>query len=893
MSTLRRLVVKLLHTLRPSRGDQDAVREYEAHVALVEDELVRRGTARDEAHRTAKQVVGPATAVTAAHRDARGYPLLLDTVRDIRHAARMLRRAPAHTTAVLITVALMVTVAATMSAVLHGVLLSPLPYPVPDRLVRIWERHEGATPVFPGAYASDLTYRALVDAALPSIEDVGAFQHRSHTMSGPHGSEQLEGAGLTPSLPRLLRLTPSLGRFFLDDEASAGSRPVAVLGHRLWQRHFWAARDVLGKTIVLDSVGHEIIGVAPPTFVFPEADTDVYTPLDITRPEGNNLGMTSVIARLSSDATPERVAGEATNVARATDRPMVADVLFGKGGPVVVHVQRLDAQMTAAVRPALLTLGTAVLLLLVVACANVANLSVAHALGRRHELNIRMSLGATRLRLLRQVMVENLGLCLVGAGIGGCLGMLLLEALPRVLPESFPRLSAVRLHWSFLAAALLSALTIASLSAIAAVRELSRGGLATRDGGSRTVAAGRSRLRQGLLVVESALAVVLLIGAVLLLRSFAALMGVDAGYDPTQTVTATLHLPGSPPEADASASRTRRHALAENLLERLRAHPGVTVAGIGTVAPFGGSIARFGFELPGTSGPNGRPVIAYALYSAVTSGYIEALGMRVLDGRSLTLDDHAASTRAMLVNETFARTYFDDGRPVVGRQYEGMLGDDATVVEVVGVVADVLPVRLDAEPEAHIYLAAGGPFELRGMALVIRTSHPTGRVLEDIRAMVTSVDTDAAVDNLGPLETKLAASVATPRAIMLLLAGFSGLALVLAVAGLYGVLSHMVATRSRELGIRAALGARRRALIGMVVRQGLGVTIVGLLAGMAVAAMVVRVLQSQLFGVRPLDPVSFAVAPAILLVCALAACVLPARRAAAVDPADALRSPSP
>lgn len=893
MSALRRLVIRLWHTLRPSRGDQEAAREYEAHVALVEDDLLRQGIAADEAHRVARHLVGPAAAVTAVQRDARAYPQVLDVVRDIRHGVRMLRRAPAHTTAVLITVALMVTVAATMSAVLHGVLLSPLHYPDPDRLVRIWERHEGATPVFPGAYASDLTYRALVDAALPSIEAVGAFQHRSHTMSGPLGGEQLQGAGLTPSLPRLLRLTPSLGRFFVDDEAETGGRPVAVLGHRLWLRHFGAARDVLGQTIVLDGIGHEIIGVAPPSFDFPEADTDVYTPLHIARPEGNNLRLTSVIARLSADATPDRVAAEGTAIAQATERPMVADVLFGKGSPVVVHVQRLDAQMTAEVRPALLTLGAAVLLLLVVACANVANLSVAHALGRRHELTIRMSLGATRLRLLRQIMVENLGLCLIGAGVGSGLGVLLLRALPRVLPESFPRLGAVGVRWPFVVSALLSALLIASLSALTAVRELTRCGLTTTDAGSRTVAAGRSRLRQGLLVVESALAVVLLVGTVLLLRSFAALMGVDAGYDPAHTVTATIHLPPAPSGADDTASRTRRQVLAADLLERLRAYPGVTAAGIGTMAPFSGSIARFGFELPGTADAGGRPIIAYALYSAVTADYIEALGMRVLDGRSLTREDEAASTRAMLVSETFARTYFDDGRPIVGRQYTGMLGDRGTVVEVVGVVADVLPIRLDAEPEAHIYVAAGGPFDLMGMTLVVRTERPSGRLLEDIRAMVASVDADAAVDNLAPLETKLAASVATPRAITLLLAGFSGLALVLAIAGLYGVLSHMVATRSRELGIRAALGARRRVLIAMVVRQGLAVTIVGLLTGMAIAALLVRGLQSQLFGVQPLDPVSFAVAPAILLVSAFAACVLPARRAAAVDPADTLRSPSP
>lgn len=886
MSAWRRLIARLFHTARPFRGDWDAAREYEAHLALVEDDLVRRGRSRDDARRGARLVVGSPVATMAAHRDARGFPLLLDAVRDARHAVAILRRTPAHTTAVLLTVALMVTVASTMSAVLHGVLLSPLPYPDPDHLVQVWERHEGATPIFPGAYASGLTYHALRDAALPSVVDLGAYQYRDRTMSTAHASERLHGAALTPSLPRVLGVTPRLGRFFLDEESSPkGGMPVAVLGHGLWVRHFNASSDVLGRPIVLDGVAHEIVGVAPSTFVFPRTETEIYTPLHIERPAGSTFSVTTAIARLAPGATAERVAREATTIARTTSRPTAADAYFGKGGPVVVHVQRLDAHTTAAVRPALLTLGAAVLLLLVVACANVANLSVAHALGRRHELGIRMSLGATRLRLLRQVMVEHLGLCLVGAGAGSGVGLLLLRALRHLLPESFPRLTSVRLDWPFVGAALLCALTIATLSALAAVRELTRRGLTTPDTPSRTVATGGSRLRHGLLVVESALAVVLLVGAVLLLRSFAALMGVDAGYVPAQAITATLHLPAAPGTAPEAVAARREH-VARELLGRLRAHAGVTAAGIGTMAPFDGSMGRVAFRLPGTVGPDGGPVVAQTAYSVVTSGYVEALGMRLLDGRSLTPEDHAAATRAMLVNETYARMYYDDGRGVVGRQYTR---DDGTVVEVVGVVGDVLPTRLDIDAEAHIYMAQGGPFDMRGMTLVVRSGQPTGRLLDDIRAMVSAVDADVAVDNLGPLETKLAASVATPRAIMLLLVGFSGVALLLAVAGLYGVLSHMVAARSRELGIRAALGAQRCTLIAMVVRQGLGVTIAGLLAGIAASALLVRGLQSQLFGVQPLDPVSFVVAPAILLAAALAACVLPARRAASADPATTFR----
>ena len=894
---LRRLVRRLRESILTERGDLEAAREYESHLALLEEDLRAQGLRADEARRVAVGRIGAATSVQALQREARGLPWLTDARHDLRHASRMLMRAPAHTLAVLVTVAGMVALAAAGSAVFHGVLLRPLPYDAPDRLVRVWERHEDTAPVFPGAHGTDLTYHALREADLPSFDGIGAFQHRVHTVSGPQGSRQIDGAALTPSLPGVLRLVPRLGRFFLDSEAN-GTTHVAVLGHGLWQRSYGGAADVVGQTIVADGVAHEIVGVAPEGFAFPETDTELYTPLHMPRPTGNNLALISLVARLAPPASAAQAAEQATTVARTLPRPMVAEVLFGKGGPVRVHVQQLGAQMTAAVRPALLTLGAAVLLLVVVACANVATLSVAHALGRRHEVHIRLSMGATRPRLVRQVLTEHLALCSMGAAVGTALGVLLLRALPRLLPASFPRLETLQVDWPFVAAALTCTLVIAAVSALAAVRELSSDqGVGHRATASRTVAAGQSRLRQSLLAVESAVAVVLLVGAALLLRSFVTLMDVDAGYDPAHAVTATLHLPGDARAARSRtspehlATRARVETLASHLLERLRAHPDVAAAGVGTVVPFGGSLARYGFELPGTAGPDGKTVVAYAMSSIVSEGYFEALGMRLLEGRTVAMADRTAAVRAMVVNETFVRTYFDDGRPVVGRQYTGMLGDEGTVVEVVGVVRDVRHVRLDESPEPHIYLAAGGPFHLQDLALVVRTGEATGRLLEDIRALAIAVDPDVAVDNLGTLDAKVSASVATRRTIVSLLTGFAGLALLLSVTGLYGTLAHAVTTRSRELGIRAALGARRGNLIAMVVRQGVGVTTCGLLLGLVVSGLLGRTLESQLYGITPADPLSYIAAPLLLLAAALAACILPARRAARTNPALLLSTP--
>jgi putative ABC transport system permease protein len=394
-------------------------------------------------------------------------------------------------------------------------------------------------------------------------------------------------------------------------------------------------------------------------------------------------------------------------------------------------------------------------------------------------------------------------------------------------------------------------------------------------------------VRRILLVVEAALAVVLVIGATLLARSFIRLVHVDAGYDAANGLTADLYVVG------ATDNAKRNSQLAVSTVERLRAIPGVRAAGAGNMVPFGGILSGASFALPGMTTLNGRPVVARAFQAIVTPGYAEALGMRLQEGRFFRPEDTTSAIHPLLVNDVFAKTYFTDGRPVTGRRFIGlfprMLGRSDAVFDVVGVVKNVLT-GLDAPPQPQIYLVQGGGFDMGHAALVVKTESDPVDVAPVMREIVRQLEPGATLDRLGPLADKVASSVGQPRFAAFVLITFSVLALVLAATGLYGVLSYNVAQRRREIGVRAALGAAPSDLVRMVLREGLTVTVIGLVVGAAVAAVSMRAISSVLFGVTPLDSVAFSIGPLLLLVVACAACVIPARRAASIDPSRALRA---
>jgi putative ABC transport system permease protein len=816
-------------------------------------------------------------------------------VRDVRGALRMLATHRAFAAAAVLTVALAVGGTSAVFGVVYGVLLRPLPYPEPERLVRLWEVHPGAREPLPGAKLSGPTYRAW-SAKAETIQDVAGFGGRDYTITLAGRAQRVRGTRVTPALFRLLGVAPGRGRFFDEADAQPGAPPAVVLSDGCWRDRFGGDPGAIGRTLSIDGVLHDIVGVAPPGFAFPEQEVglrddrqaiSLYTPFAVqATPGATAVDYTEAIARLKPGVTAARAEAEGTAHARAVERPM-ADLVFGKGEAVEVRVRSLVDQMTMGVRPALEVLAAAVTLVLLVACANLANLFLSRGCDRARELAVRAAIGASRARLAQQLVVESFVIALIGGGLGLLAAWVITGAIPAVAPEDFPRLDQIRVDGRLVAVAAFAAMVVGMLSGIVPAVRGGRADLALPlRGGAHGGNPSGTRLRRLILGLEAAFAVVLLVGACLLARSFVTLLSVDGGYDAAGVLTADVRLDGD--ETDANTSRV---ALA--IVERLRETPGVRAAGAGDMAPFGSMLSRFGFRLPDVSDANGAPVVATSLRAIVTPGYAEALGMRVREGRHLRSGDATSASRAILVNATFAGTYFTDGRPVVGRRFVGLfprwLGADAAV-EVVGVVDDMLPADLDGRRQAQIFVAQGGKAQIGHLTLVVKGDGDASALAPIVQTVVRQVAPGATLERMGPLADKVAGSVAAPRFTTAVLTSFAALALGLAATGLFGALTYDIAQRRREIGVRMALGATRGDVVLMVLREGLTASGTGLVAGMVLAALGTRAMAGALFGVTPLDPVAFAAAPLILFGVACLACWTPARRAVATDPVDALRA---
>jgi putative ABC transport system permease protein len=807
--------------------------------------------------------------------------------REVRQTLRWMVRQKGFTAAACLTLALGIGANTAIFSVVYGVLLKPLPYADPDRLVQVSEEHPGANAPLRGAYLSDVTLESWAPA-LRTLEGLAPYSEEVYTV-GRENPVRLPGAAVAPSLFPLLRVAPAAGRFFTPEEALEGADGVVVLGHAFWRERLGGSPEAIGRSLFVEGRPRLVVGVAPPGFAFPSPDTELWMPHVIPRPENpqqRGIWVFSAVGRLKPGATPLQAAAEGTAAARAVPRPIPADLLFGKGGPVEVRVRPLVEEMTASIRPALLVLAAAIGLVLLIACANVSNLFLARSIARQRELAVRAALGADRGRLAGQLLTESLVLSLCGGALGLLLAWGLIRAVPVLAPDNLPRLEEIQLDSRVLAFAATAAVFAGLLSGLAPIEHLLRHGPANllNDGGHRATGTAGKALRGGLLVAEAALAVILLVGAGLLARSFVRLLQVDGGYDPDHVLTAQVFLPTGEDEAP------RRAEAVSTLLTRLEALPGVAAAGVANMAPLGTMTMIMRFELPG--GPGGEPVPGQADAWGVTPGFARALGLRVKSGRFLEAGDLTSGTQAVVVNEELVRQYLSDGKPVVGRRIPGLFGDRGKITEIVGVVGNVLKDGPRRPPRPQIYRVAGlssidafqQPF------LLIRTTGDPLALAADLRRLVREIEPRAALDNVDLLENRLSASVAQPRFAALVLAVFAVLALALAATGLYGVLSYNVSQRRREMGIRAALGATRAGLQRLVLREGLALTAAGLAIGLGAALGVTRLMASLLFGVTPLDAVSFAAAPLALLGVAAAACLIPARRAAAADPAESLRS---
>ena len=807
---------------------------------------------------------------------------------DLRYALRLFYRQRAFALLVVAIMALGIGATTTLFSVTYGVLMQPLPWPAADRLVLLEETRAGNRPRF-GAF-SNAAYLAWRDRA-DTIEALAAWAPRTVTLAGAGDAERVRIAAATASLFPLLGVRPLLGVVFTEDDERESDVRVVVLSEALWRQRFAGSPDALDRVLELDGQPHRVVGVLPDGAAFPDRDTRAWVPFRVPPATGNQLSLFNAVARLGPGVTPRQAADEATARGRfAPDTGMTTMAIFGGTGPIEVAVRPLQDALTAHVRRPLLVLLAAVFLLLLAATANVASLQLARATARRRELAIRAALGAGTVRVMRQLLTESavLGIC---GGIGGLLvSFLLHRSLPSLLPADFPRAAEVGLRpvvVLFALAVAMATSVIFGLLPARRIRRINLTGSLTEDAGAPVgtgTRSGLARLRLAIMVGQVAIACVLLIGASLLARSVVAMVRADRGYDPAGLLTARLSLPASAYPAE------RRHALLVQILDRLANAPGVSAAAFTSELPLtpGGSTSAF--TMPSRAA-DGAPVSVQASPRIVSPGAFRALNLRIVEGRAFTEQDTETSQPVVIVNRTFARRHLGDR--AIGARLPMGVGyiTDSVEATVVGVADDVRYLTAASQPEIYYsYRQFRQRLPVSVVTLLLRTDGAPASLAGLLRTAVREADDTLVPDAVMSMEDRVLVSVARPRLYAVLLGGFAVCALAIAAVGLFAVLSYTVGQRSRELAVRAALGARRGDLVRMVVAQALGVAGAGIIAGVAGSALASRAIGALLYGITPYDLPTYAGVPAMLIVIALLACIAPARRAAGLDPWRLLRA---
>jgi predicted permease len=818
-------------------------------------------------------------------------------LQDIRYALRLLRRQPGYVAVAVLGIALGVGATTTLFSVTYGVLLKPLPWREPDRLVRLEERRGGRTGRIPWTITNG-TYLAWRDSS--TVDAIGGWMSLSSTFSDRGEPERIRLGRLTPTIFTVLDARPQIGRIFTAEDAATRQVDTVLLSHGLWQRRFGGSADVLGRSVSIDYQPYTVVGIMPAEFVFPDRETHAWIPAHIApvhSDDGSRISLQifGAIARMRPGITPAQVAAEGTGRARATRDPgSAALALFGSAEPPTIGATPALDVVVAEVRPAIRVLLAAVLLLFATALASVATIQLARAARRRRDMTVRAALGASTAALARHWLVEST----VVGGIGGALGVawarLLIAALPSILPADFPRAAEITLDWRVAVAsavATLAAIIVCGMvptiqsRRIDLVRSLADDHLAPVGGSLRTPA---TRLRFGIMAAQIAVACVLLIGAGLLGRSLQSLINIDRGYDPANLLTARLPL-------RAGATYATSATMLEAVAERLRALPGVTAASFGNALPLVSAGAMSGFTARLPRDPSTLSQVQ-AFHRTVAPAYFTAMGLRLRAGRLLTDGDTASSQPVLVVNKSFADQYLGE-RPI-GRRLPLNLYRQVEW-EIVGVVDDMKQGGLETagfvrtadalQPEMFSSYRQFGEMRLESIFFVARTAADPTSLAPTVRAIVRDEAPALVLDSVVTMDDRLMSSLSRPRTYALVLAGFAAFALAIATVGLFGVLSYSVGQRSREIGVRTALGAQTADIVGLVLRSGAAITATGLFVGLGVAALLVRLLSHALYGVDPFDPITFIVVPLVLALAAGLACVVPARRAARIDPIRMLR----
>jgi putative ABC transport system permease protein len=874
----------LRNLFRKSRAERELDDEVRAYLGELTVEKMRSGMHYRDACRSAAIELGGVDQVKEAVRQVRRGHMLEELLQDIRYAARTLRKNPGFAAVAVLALALGIGANTAMFSVVYGILLRPLPYPDAERVAVVyvhflpWDNPRGNM-----SMADFLDWKSQTT----SFEDPSLYaaMGQRFDLTGHGASEQLHGASATTGFFTTLRAHPILGRTFLPGEDRPASPRVAVIGASLWRRRFGGRADALGQPITLNGIPCTVVGVMPAGFHFPLADSEVWTNLLLVPPNRRGPFFYRAFGRLKPGVTIQQAQAEANAIGRRIEQanPTAYSHLD-------LPVMSIRDALVGSVRTPLVVMICAVSLVLLIAVVNVANLMLARATVREREMALRLSLGAGRGRLVRQLLTESVLLSGLG-GVAGCaLAYLGIQVLRAANPGNLPRIGEVRLDGAVFAFLLLISLLTGILFGLAPALQSARADLSStlKEGGRGTSGASRQRTRGVLVVSEIALSLMLLVGAGLLLRSLLRLQRVDAGFRgaPERILAMTIS-----PANQRYADEATGIAFYGRLLDRIRQLPGIEAASLSDGLPPDQEGDADSFVIRGAPLPaEGNPVVTV---DTVSPDYFRAMGIAVMQGRAFTEHDGPDSPPVAMVSETFARRFLPGGNPLAQRLKQSGPSLPAPFREIVGVVADVKYTGLDANGQTAYYLPYTQNYTRRTF-LVVRASpsanNDAANLAPMLRREIQAVDKDVVDAYASTLEQAVRYSVARPRFDAILLMLFAGVALLLAVIGIYGVIAYSVAQRTHEIGVRMALGARRASVLSLVLRQGARLAALGIGVGLAGAFAFTRLMRTLLFDTSVQDGFTFAVVAGGLFAVALLASLIPAHRAMRINPVSALRS---
>ena len=873
---------RLRGLFRKRRLDHELEAELRAHLESLTEENIRRGMNPKEAAHAARREFGSVEQTKELYRDQRGLPFLETLLQDARYALRMLRKSPGFTAVVVLTLALGIGANTAIFSVMEAVLLRPVPFPHPEQLAMVWEnvhlphyQNDQNTPA-PGNFA-DWKNRNT------AFSGTAAIGYRSWNLTGIGEPVRIEGEAFSADIFSVLQTYPMLGRAFTAEEDRQGAAHVALLGYGLWANRFAADPNIIGRTIRLDEESYTVIGVMPQGFRFPDPDDQLYVPLALTQEQlaNHDSHFLRVVARLKPGVALPQAQSEMEIIAQhlTTQYP---DSNTGVG----VRLVSLQDQRAGNMRGPLLMLSGVAGLLLLMVCANVANLLLARASVRGRELAIRSALGASRSRVLRQLLVESLLLSFLGGVLGLAFAFWGINVLGGYAPAE-QNLAEVHLNTLVgafnLSVSLLAGLIFGLFPAFQSARGEVVGKL--KEGGRESASIGRLRTRGLLVVVEMALGVIVLIGAGLLLRSFVRLEQIPLGFQPHNVLTLRVILRG--PRYSGLPERT---AFYQQAVQRMQSLPGVRGVGGISFLPLTMQGRTTGIAVEGQP-PPAPGQVPFADFRSVSPGYFTTMGISLLQGRDFSWNDAPQSLLVVIVSQTMAQNFWPGGDAVGKRIKLGGVNSGAPWVTVVGIVADVRQLELIGAPRSAMYLPAsqdaGTGDTLRDW--VIRASGDPTTLTSAVRSAVWAIDPTLPISRIQTMESVRSSYLGSQQFNLALVALFGALALILAGAGLYGVSAYSVAQRRREIGIRMAMGAQPNDVLRLVLGYGTKLAVLGLAVGSLTALVLTRLVSSLLYGVSERDPLTFVGVAALLVSVAVIASYIPARRAMRVDPLVALR----